>query len=64
MSSVVTGIMAAGINWTIDYNAGEACDVVITVFTCIKIAYPEFPFESEAKDDNLIGVHQTKTIKN
>ena len=26
--------------------------------------YPEFPFESEAKGDNLIGVNQTKTVKN
>ena len=26
--------------------------------------YPEFPFESEAKGDNLIGVRQTKTVKN
>ena len=24
---------------TIDYNAGEACDVVIKVFTCIKTAW-------------------------
>ena len=24
----------------------------------IQLTYPEFPFESEAKGDNLIGVHQ------
>ena len=28
------------------------------------LTYPEFPFENEAKGDSLIGVHQTKTIKN
>ena len=39
MSSMVTGIIAAGRNWTIDHNAREACDVVIKVFTCIKIAW-------------------------
>ena len=33
MPSMVTAIIAAG---TIDYNAGQACDVVIKVFTCIK----------------------------
>ena len=35
MPSVVTAINAAGRNGTIDYNAGQACDVVIKVFTCI-----------------------------
>ena len=39
MSSMVTLIIAAGRNWTIVYNAAEACDVVIKVFTCIKIAW-------------------------
>ena len=39
MSSLVTAIIAAGRNSTIDYNAGEACDVVIKVFMCIKIAW-------------------------
>ena len=39
MSSVVTGIIAAGRNRTIDYDAGETCDVVIKVLTCIKIAW-------------------------
>ena len=39
MSSMVTAIIAAGKNYTIDYNAAEACDVVIKVFTCIKIAW-------------------------
>ena len=34
--SVVTAIIVAGRNWTIDYNVGQACDVVIKVFTCIK----------------------------
>ena len=34
MPSIVTAIIAAGRNWTIDYNA-QACDVVIKVFTCI-----------------------------
>ena len=29
-----------------------------------ELTYPEFPFESEAKGDSLIGVHQTKTVKN
>ena len=38
MPSRVTGITAAGRNLTIDYNAGEACDV-IKVLTCIKIAW-------------------------
>ena len=38
MSSVVTAIIAAGKNWTIDYSA-EACDVVIKVFMRIKIAW-------------------------
>ena len=39
MPSVVTAVIAAGRNRTIDYNAGEACDVVINVFTCIKTAW-------------------------
>ena len=39
MPSVVTAIIAAGRNCTIDYNAHQACDVVIKVFTCIKIAW-------------------------
>ena len=29
-----------------------------------QLAYPEFSFESEAKDDSLIGVHQTKAVEN
>ena len=36
---MVTAIIAAGRNWTIDYNAGQACDVVIKVLTCIKTAW-------------------------
>ena len=36
---MVTAIIAAGINGTIDYNAGQACDVVIKVLTCIKTAW-------------------------
>ena len=36
---MATVIIAAGRNWTIDYNAGQACDVVIKVFTCIKTAW-------------------------
>ena len=36
---MVIVIIAVGRNWTIDYNAAEACDVVIKVFTCIKIAW-------------------------
>ena len=32
MPSVVTAIIAAGRNWTIDYNAGQACDIVIKVY--------------------------------
>ena len=39
MSSMVTAIIAAGRNWTIDHNAGEACDVANKVFTCIKIVW-------------------------
>ena len=39
MPSVVTAIIAAGRNLTIDYNAGQACDVVIKVSTCIKTAW-------------------------
>ena len=39
MPSMVTAIFAAGRNWTIDYSAGHACDVVIKVFTCIKTAW-------------------------
>ena len=38
MPSVVTAIIAAGRNWTIDYNACQACNVVIKVLTCIKTA--------------------------
>ena len=30
----------------------------------LQLTYLEFPFESQAKGDNLIGVHQTKTVKN
>ena len=39
MPSVVTAIIAAGRNWTIDYHAGQACNVAIKVFTCIKTAW-------------------------
>ena len=39
MPSVVTAIIAAGRNRTINYNAGQACDVVIKVFMCIKTAW-------------------------
>ena len=28
-----------------------------------ELTYPEFPFENEAKGDNLIGMHQTKEVK-
>ena len=28
-----------------------------------QLTYPQFPFESEAKGDNLIGVHQGKVVK-
>ena len=36
---MVTAIVGAGRNCTIDYSAGEACYVVIKVLTCIKIAW-------------------------
>ena len=36
---MVTAIIAAGRNWTNDYSASQACDVVIKVFTCIKTAW-------------------------
>ena len=36
---MVAAIIAAGRNQTVDYNPGEACDVVIKVFTFIKIAW-------------------------
>ena len=39
MPSVVTAFIAAGRNRIIDYNAGQAGDVVIKVFTCIKTAW-------------------------
>ena len=39
MCSMVTAIIAAGRKLTIDYNEGEACNVVIKAFTCIKIAW-------------------------
>ena len=39
MLSVATAIIAAGRNRTIDYNAGQTCDVVIKVFTFIKTAW-------------------------
>ena len=39
MPSVVTAIIATGRNWTIDYNSGQACNVVSKVFTCIKTAW-------------------------
>ena len=35
-----------------------------TIFMLLQLTYPEFPFESEAKGDSLIGVHQTKTVQN
>ena len=37
--SMVTAIIAAGRNWTIDYNAGQACDVVIKSVHVIKTAW-------------------------
>ena len=40
MPSVVTAIIAAGRNGTIDYIAGQTCDVAIKVFTCIKTNGP------------------------
>ena len=36
---MVTAIIAAGRNRTIDYNASQACDVVIKVFICIETAW-------------------------
>ena len=39
ISKIVTTIIAARRNWTIDHNAGKACDITIKVFTCIKIAW-------------------------
>ena len=39
MLSMVTAIIAAGRNQTIDYNDGQACDVVSKAFTCIKTAW-------------------------
>ena len=36
---MVTANIAAGRNRTIDYNAGQACDVVIKVSTCIRTAW-------------------------
>ena len=39
MPLMVTAVIAAGRNRTIDYNAGQACDVVIKVFTCVKTAW-------------------------
>ena len=38
MPSMVTAI-GTGKNRTIDYNAGQACDVVIKASTCIKTAW-------------------------
>ena len=32
-------------------------------FCAVKLTYTEFPFENEAKGDNLIGMHQTKVVK-
>ena len=37
--SMVSAIIAAGRNWTINYNGGQACDVVIKMFTCIRTAW-------------------------
>ena len=42
MSRTVTAIFTAVRRLTIDYNAGEACDVVMKVFLCIKIALDMF----------------------
>ena len=39
MSSMVTAIIAVGRNLTTDYNVSEACDIVIKVLTCIRIAW-------------------------
>ena len=39
MPSMVTAIVATGRNRIIDYNAGQACDVVIKVFTCIRTVW-------------------------
>ena len=39
MPSMVTAIIAAGRNLTIDYNASQACDVVVKVFTFIRTAW-------------------------
>ena len=39
MSRTVTAIITAGRNYTIDYNAIDACSVVIKMFVCIKITW-------------------------
>ena len=36
---MVTAIIAVGRNLTIEYNAGQACDVAIKVSTCIRTAW-------------------------
>ena len=36
---MINAIIVAGRNRTIDCNAGQACDLVIKVFTCIKTAW-------------------------
>ena len=39
MRSMVTAIIAHGRTKTVDYNASQACDVEIKVFTCIKTVW-------------------------
>ena len=44
-------------------KAPEKMDFAENNFFYKELAYNEFLFESEAKGDNLIGVHQTKVVK-
>ena len=44
-------------------NAKDADKSFLILDKPKQLTYTEFSFESEAKGDNLIGVHQTKVVK-
>ena len=55
ISSIIpsVAIIAAGRNWTIDYSAGQACNVVIKVFTLFNLS-STFPRRAHARPNTVM----------
>ena len=45
------------------YNLTLNLTILFELIVRHQLNYPEFSSKSEAKGDNLIGMHQTKTVK-